>query len=107
MAKIKELKHVNEETGEVWHHQFLYFCEGCGHEHAFALVGKFGGHHRFNGDLNNPTVSPSLFENYPGRVCHSFIKDGMIQYLGDCHHNLKNQTVELKDEAEWGKLKAK
>lgn len=29
-------------------------------------------------------------------VCHSFIKDGQIQYLDDCTHRLKNQTVPLK-----------
>lgn len=30
-------------------------------------------------------------------VCHSFIKDGKIQFLGDCTHALANQTVDLPD----------
>ena len=30
-------------------------------------------------------------------VCHSFITDGRIQFLGDCTHELKGQTVELPE----------
>lgn len=95
--KIKELPNIDPETGKPYHHrQFLYWCEGCGYEHAFALRTE-GGHHGFNMDLDNPTVTPSLLENHEGRVCHSFINNGMIQYLGDCHHHLKGQTIELPD----------
>lgn len=28
-------------------------------------------------------------------VCHSFVTDGRIQFLGDCTHELANQTVDL------------
>jgi hypothetical protein len=28
-------------------------------------------------------------------VCHSFVRDGMIQFLGDCTHKLAGQTVPL------------
>ena len=28
-------------------------------------------------------------------VCHSFITDGRIQFLGDCTHSLAGQTVDL------------
>ncbi len=44
---------------------------------------------------------PPLPENYryDGHdvVCHSFVRDGFIQFLGDCTHALANQTVELPD----------
>lgn len=30
-------------------------------------------------------------------VCHSFVTDGRIQFLGDCTHALAGQTVELPD----------
>jgi len=30
-------------------------------------------------------------------VCHSFVTDGRIQYLGDCTHALAGQTVDLPD----------
>jgi hypothetical protein len=98
MSKIKFLPNIDEETGKPYHNpQYLYWCEGCGYDHAFALKSE-GGHHDFNGDLNNPTVSPSLVQNFtPGKMCHSFIRDGKIEFLGDCWHNLKGQTVELLD----------
>lgn len=92
MAKIKVFSYSNGK----WR-QFLYWCEGCGYEHAFGLTSE-GGNHTFNGDLNNPTVSPSLLENrIPDKVCHSFIVNGQIQYLSDCHHHLAGQTIELPD----------
>jgi len=94
MAKIK----INENFDDgikYYHTQYLYMCIGCEQEHAFALKSE-GGHHDFNMDLENPTVSPSLLQNFtPDRICHSFIKDGKIQYLGDCWHKLKGQTIEL------------
>jgi hypothetical protein len=30
-------------------------------------------------------------------VCHSFVTDGKIQFLGDCTHKLAGQTVPLPD----------
>lgn len=56
----------------------------------------------FNGDLSSPTFSPSILSRMPvagtqGFVCHSFIRDGRIEFLGDCTHALAGQTVELPD----------
>ena len=43
-----------------------------------------------------PTFSPSLLSQ--GRVrCHMFVRDGMIQFLGDSEHSLRGQTVEIPD----------
>ncbi len=79
MAKIKE-------TGN----QYYFHCPGCDMVHG---VGKSW---EFNGDLEKPTFSPSvLVIGPPGLRCHSYIKNGMIQFLSDCHHGLKNQTIEL------------
>ena len=98
MSKVKEIKYINEKTGEEYHHkQYHYWCDGCGYEHAFALRSD-GGNHDFNGDLDNPTVTPSLVQNFtPGTMCHSFINNGHIQYLTDCFHHLAGQTIELPD----------
>ena len=30
-------------------------------------------------------------------ICHSFIRDGFIEYLSDCTHSLAGKTVELKE----------
>lgn len=98
MPKIKEVRYIHPETGEQYHHrQFAYGCLGCGYEHFFALKSE-GGNHDFNMDLNSPTVTPSLLQNFdPARICHSFIANGKIQFLGDCWHLLKNQTVDLPE----------
>lgn len=36
---------------------------------------------------------------WPGRdmVCHSFVTDGRIQFLDDCTHALRGQTVDLPE----------
>lgn len=96
MAKIKLLEHIYE--GKKYHHdQYEYFCPGCGYTHVFALKTE-GGHHTWNNDYNKPTVAPSLVYNFrPESMCHSFIKDGAIQYLPDCTHQLRGETVELPD----------
>jgi hypothetical protein len=97
MSKILLVEH-KDENGDKYHHdQYHYWCPGCGYVHAFALK-VAGGHHAFNGDLNNPTVKPSLVQNFtPGKMCHSFIQNGQIQFLSDCHHHLAGKTVELPD----------
>lgn len=73
----------------------------------------------FNGDFEKPTFTPSILEksghcasHYKGDkndcyfckenlnlcyVCHSFVQDGMIQFLSDCTHALAGQTVPLED----------
>jgi len=96
MAKIKVIENIH--NGVKYHHtQYLFLCKGCGYEHAIALKSE-GGNHDFNMDLDNPTISPSvLFNHNPDRICHSFVKNGMIQYLPDCWHDLKGQTVELPE----------
>lgn len=61
----------------------------------------------FNGDYEKPTFSPSFNETWgsegqsfeefksgpPSGRNHCFIRDGHIQYLADCTHSLKGQTV--------------
>jgi len=92
MAKIK-VYHIGEET-DSWHRiQYHYICPGCGYIHALSP-----NVHKFNGDLDKPTFSPSLLQNFsPERICHSYIMDGKIQFLNDCWHSLKGQTVELPE----------
>jgi hypothetical protein len=76
---------------------YVFHCPGCQHCHAITVLGRRNGSGAtwgWNGDLYAPTFSPSL--NIQG-YCHSFVKDGFIQYLNDCEHELKGKTVELPD----------
>lgn len=51
----------------------------------------------FNGDLEKPTIEPSILvrgvRDGKDYRCHSFVKDGQWQFLGDCTHELANRTV--------------
>jgi hypothetical protein len=78
--------------------QYIFVCPGCnGGSHGVTVKGG-PPCWTWNGDVNKPTVSPSLLINYSnGQICHFFIRDGKIEYLGDCTHELKGQTVEIPD----------
>lgn len=93
-------------------------CPGCGDSHVVYTENV---PHRpnwgFNGSVDKPTFTPSILvrgtkpltdaeidrvcggekiDPIP-RVCHSFVADGRIQFLGDCTHALAGQTVDLPD----------
>ena len=80
-------------------------CPACGFEHSFYVDFEGHGKHKrsvwsFNGDYEKPTFTPSMGfnlhkqeEHHP--VCHSFLRDGVWQYLGDCTHEMANQHVPM------------
>lgn len=72
-----------------------YTCPGCKHEHSVPAA-----HWNWNGDVDKPTLSPSvrhLDEKDGKRVttCHYFIREGRIEFCGDCQHELSGKIVEL------------
>jgi len=82
-----------------------------------------GGRWSWNGSYDRPTFSPSILVmphetvrvNIPDGLssqalteflfehrvmtprCHSFVRDGRIEFLSDCTHALAGQTVDLPD----------
>lgn len=106
MARVERFSHPEMEA-------YTFECPGCRMEHMIYVdytpeyekklkEGKFGTPKwGFNKNLDRPTFTPSLLcrwsygpENVK-KVCHSFITDGRIQFLPDCTHELKGQTVDL------------
>lgn len=76
------------------------YCPGCEKNHFIYTNPKFSSIvWGFNGDSEKPTFTPSLLCNPDKEAsrCHSFITNGHIQFLGDCFHDLKNQTIELTE----------
>lgn len=57
----------------------------------------------WNGDKREPTFSPSILDpGEMGRVRnHVFVRDGIIEYLHDCDHELAGKRVELPKLADW------
>jgi hypothetical protein len=52
---------------------------------------------KWNGDTEKPTLHPSVLTKTEDAVCHIWIRDGMVQFLGDCTHAFRNKTVPLLD----------
>lgn len=110
MAKIRL---IDEEQGV-----YDFECKGCGMRHAIYTISKNHSNAvwKFNGDVNKPTFSPSINSTWGymvpninkeeldyykkedmGGKCHFFVRDGQIQFLNDCTHKLKGQTVPMDD----------
>lgn len=85
---------------------YIFQCPGCGYAHQVHTItpNKYGALWTFNGNKQFPTVLPSILVNKddPSRRCHSYVKEGNIQFLPDCWHNLKGQTVPIP---EWDESK--
>ncbi len=87
---------MGEKAHKIKDGYFVFECPGCECLHSIQTP-----QWTFNGDLEKPTVSPSILVNPNGDSsairCHSFVRDGMIQFLDDCEHSFKGQTVEIPD----------
>ena len=86
---------LNDQSGNF--HSWAFWCEGCQMTHSFDSRWTF------NGDKEKPTFSPSLLVKYGAKVkhvCHSFVRDGNIQYLNDCTHKLAGKTIPIKTVSE-------
>jgi len=83
--------------------RWWFHCPGCKSGHAFMVYDGSGKGWTFNGDAKRPTFNPSLVVEMSGptgdvRRCHLFVRDGQIQFLGDCDHDLKGKTVPMEPE---------
>jgi hypothetical protein len=104
-----------------------FWCPGCDEAHGPIIERTRSERPlwQWNGDRERPTISPSLLirsgHYAPGHlkngicwctynaehpadpapckcyVCHSFVRDGQIQFLSDCTHHLAGQTVAIPD----------
>ena len=96
----------------------IFWCPGCEENHGVWTETPndlTGSKWKWNGSLDKPTFSPSILvrgtvpitddehrrimagekiEPVP-KQCHSFVRDGMIEFLSDCTHKLAGQTVPL------------
>lgn len=96
----------------------MFHCPGCKTGHQVTVQedpNRLGPIWGYNGNPHAPTFTPSILVRGTQRlthdevarimageeiqpvplVCHSFVTDGQIQFLGDCTHSLAGQTVPL------------
>lgn len=80
-----------------------FYCPGCKYYHKIAA--KLGvtqpnenGLWGWNGSFESPTFIPSVlvWENHTEYRCHFYVRDGVIEFLNDCHHELKGQKVPMQ-----------
>lgn len=96
---MPKIETTTETTTGRKHYRF--WCPGCDCSHSCNDSWQF------NGDVEKPTFRPSILVNGNAHLqhpelprCHSFITDGMIQFLSDCTHSLAGQTVPMEDVSE-------
>ena len=82
-------------TGDVF-----FFCPGCGNAHKVQVGEEQTPRWEWNGSLVKPRFSPSVRvqsgnESGP-TVCHSYVRDGVIEFLSDCTHALAGKNVSLE-----------
>ncbi|HPA21469.1 MAG TPA: DUF6527 family protein [Verrucomicrobiae bacterium] len=49
----------------------------------------------WNGDTDRPTLNPSILTWSDQARCHSYVRDGRVQFLPDSTHEFARQTVDL------------
>lgn len=101
---------ISDDKGQHWATQLYVWCPGCDQLHGVVVEGSLPGNDAcwdWDGDTVLPTFTPSIKVTYgtgknrPQRVCHSFIKKGQWEFLGDCYHSLKNTHHDLVDLPDW------
>lgn len=99
------LRKVNDENIE--YDCLIFVCPGC------ELFGYTGLHMipvntdaispswEWNGDLYEPTITPSLLTTTGDNVCHSFLTNGDFNFLSDSTHALKLCKIRMPDLPDW------
>lgn len=95
-----------------------FWCPGCDKQHQVIVQGEYAW--SWNGDVILPTFQPSVLvqgmkttKTVEGRWngewerdangngikqrCHSFVKDGVMEFLSDCTHALAGQKVRISE----------
>jgi hypothetical protein len=86
-----------------------FFCSGCQGPHRVPIAGENAW--TWNGSTERPTLSPSIRcrwnegEAQTPKVCHSFMRDGALEFLGDCTHELAGRTVPIVPWEAWGEYR--
>ena len=108
MAKVSEILR-SVEGG------LMFWCPGCDGAHMVMIGEGSGPRWGYNGNSDKPTFTPSILVRgiepmtddqqalvmaggeiqTRQTICHSFVTDGRIQFLGDCTHALAGQTVDI------------
>ena len=82
----------------------LFWCPGCQQLHGVWVKepnSLTGAKWSWNGSMETPTFSPSILVrgvNGSHFRCHSFVRDGVIEFCSDSEHSLAGKKVPLPPE---------
>lgn len=120
MSSEKKILHrvVADKDSKGNHPDFVFWCPGCVCGHGVWTTKRNGvsAVWSFNDNMEKPTFNPSILVRHkrdvtddeakrimsgekldiPETVCHSFVRDGCIQYLGDCTHEFAGKTIPME-----------
>lgn len=98
----------NVRDKEVEYQALLFWCPGC------AEAGGSGAHllpvntdkktpsWNFDGNTEKPTLNPSILSGKgTDKICHSFLRAGVFEYLSDSTHSMAGKHIELPDLPDW------
>lgn len=108
MAVLRLVAEIDFATNTPKCRSVWVWCPGCNDAHRFWIALADGTHNpsaliwEWDGNETAPTFSPSLLiTGGDRRVCHSFIRAGQWEFLGDSKHHLAGQTVPMVQLPDW------
>ena len=106
----------NVDDNGVHYDAIMFWCPGCekldndgkpygGLNMLPVTPPRNGPMWTFDGNIESPTLGPSILTHYDDQrgkfVCHSFLRNGVFEFLGDCTHALAGQNVPMPDLPDW------
>ena len=83
-------------------------CPACGFEHSFRIGAEYWAREgkdvwEWNGSWDKPTFVGSMLSRNPKRtrVCHSYLRDGVWEFLKDSTHAMAGQMVPMAPISEY------
>lgn len=90
--------------------RYLHWCPGCKSRHIINTdkPNDVGAIWVFDGDVENPTFTPSVHIHAPGyksgdsymprrTVCHYILSAGILNFCSDSGHTLAGEVIPLPD----------
>lgn len=103
-----QIRHVLDKKNEVEYDALAFWCPGCEEMCGSGLhllpvnTDKHSPAWTWDGNLEAPTLSPSILTGRDTpRICHSFLKNGIFEFLSDCTHKFANQHIPIPDLPDW------
>ena len=96
---------INDKLMRLSDRSFVWHCPGCESLHRVTVDPTKRPCWNYDGNPDAPTFSPSVLTRWKEHrdgdvvdmVCHCFVRNGNIEFLGDCTHTLAGKTVPLPD----------